>query len=61
MTSHSKRVIRYIPKENVKYLPEGKSMFLTYFTKRMGMAKVELDFYWMKNNTGLYERLIGRR
>jgi hypothetical protein len=61
MISHSKRVIRYIPKENVKYLPEGKSMFLTHFTKRSGMAKVELDFDWMKNNTGLYERLIGRR
>ena len=54
-------MIRYIPKENVKYLPEGKSMFLTYFTKRKGMAKVELDFYWMKNNTWMYERLIGRR
>lgn len=54
-------MIRYIPKENVKYLPEGKSMFLTHFTKKEGLAKVELDFNWINNNTGLYERLIGRR
>ena len=54
-------MIRYIPKENIKYLPEGKSMFLTYFTKRRGMAKVELDFHWIRNNTRMYERLMGRR
>jgi len=61
MTSHSRRVIRYIPKENIKYLPEGKSMFLTYFTKRKGLVKVELDFYWIRKNTFDYKRLIGRR
>ena len=61
MTSHSKKVVRYIPKNNIKYLPEGKSMFLTKFTKRKGLVKVELDFYWIRNNTGMYERLMGRR
>ena len=61
MISHSKRVIRYIPKENIKYLPEGKSMFLTKFTKKKGFVKVELDFHWIRNNTGVYERLMGRR
>lgn len=57
----SKLVVRYIPAENIKYLPEGKSTFLTKFTKRKGMVKVELDFYWIRNNTGMYERLMGRR
>jgi len=55
------RVVRYIPVENMKYLPEGKSMFLTKSTKRKGLVKVELDFYWIRNNTGMYERLMGRR
>jgi len=55
------RVIRYIPVDNVKYLPEGKSMFLTKFTKRKGMVKVELDFHWIRNNTWMYEKLMGRR
>ena len=55
------RVIRYIPVDNVKYLPEVKSMFLTKFTKRKGMVKVELDFHWIRNNTWMYEKLMGRR
>lgn len=54
-------MIRYIPKENIKYLPEGKSMFLTKFTKKKGFVKVELDFHWIRNNTRVYERLMGRR
>jgi len=57
----SKLVVRYIPAANVKYLPEGKSTFLTKFTKRKGMVKVELDFHWIRNNTGMYEKLMGRR
>lgn len=58
--SHS-RVIRYIPADNVKYLPEGRSMFLTKFTKRKGLVKVELDFSWIRNNTAMYDKLMGRR
>jgi hypothetical protein len=44
-----------------KGLPEGKSMFLTKFTKRKGLVKVELDFHWIRNNTWMYEKLMGRR
>ena len=55
------KVVRYVPANNVKYLPEGKSMFLTKFTKRKGMVKVELDFHWIRNNTWMYEKLMGRR
>jgi hypothetical protein len=58
LKTYRSRVIRYIPAENVRYLPEGKSVFLT---KRKGMVKVELDFHWIRNNTGMYERLMGRR
>jgi hypothetical protein len=61
MTYRSKRVVRYIPTDNVKYLPEGRSMFLTKLTKRPGLVKVELDFDWVRNNTGMYEKLVGRR
>lgn len=59
--TYRSRVVRYIPAENVKYLPEGRSMFLTHFTKRRGLVKVELDFNWIRNNTGMYEKLMGRR
>jgi hypothetical protein len=55
------KVVRYISANNVKYLPEGKSMFLTKFTKRKGLVKVELDFHWIRNNTWMYEKLMGRR
>ena len=55
------KVVRYVPNKNLKYLPEGKSMFLTKFTKRKGMVKVELDFHWIRNNTWMYEKLMGRR
>jgi len=24
-----------------------------------GLVRVELDFYWIRNNTGKYERLMG--
>lgn len=61
LKTYRSRVVRYIPADNVKYLPEGKSMFLTKFTKRRGIVKVELDFHWIRNNTGMYEKLMGRR
>ena len=61
LKTYPSRVIRYIPAENVKYLPEGKSMFLTKLNKRNGLVKVELDFYWVRKNTGKYERLMGRQ
>ena len=61
LKTYRSRVIRYIPADNVRYLPEGKSMFLTKLTKRRGLVKVELDFHWIRKNTGKYERLMGRR
>ena len=61
LKTYRSRVIRYIPAENIKYLPEGKSMFLTKFTKRRGIVKVELDFHWIRNNTGMYKKLMGRQ
>jgi len=60
MTFRSK-VIRLVHKDNLKYLPKGKSTFLTKFTKRKGMVKVEIDFHWIKKNTVNYQRLMGRR
>jgi hypothetical protein len=55
------KVVRYVPNKNLKYLPEGKSMFLTKFTKRKGMVKVEIDLDWVRGHTNLYKKLMGRR
>lgn len=52
-------VERYIPIENVRLLPEGKAVFLS--AKKKGLAKVQIDFHWIRNNTFAYEKLMGRR
>ena len=58
---HSKRVIRFVPKENLKYLPdEPEGVYLTDLTKRRGLVKVELDLNWMRKHTCMYNRLMGR-
>ena len=54
------KVVRYVPTKNLKYLPEGKCMFLTKFTKRKGMIKVELDLDCVRAHTNLYKKLMGR-
>lgn len=55
------KVVRLIPVDNMKYLPKGKSTLLSKYTRQAGVVKVEIDFKWIRNNTGLYNRLMGRR
>ena len=54
-TSHF-NVVRYIPKENIIYLPDHASSFVR---NTKGKAKVILDFYWVRNNGKKYKKLIG--
>lgn len=59
MTSRSK-VIRFVSKENMKWLPESARIANAGRQKyQEGLVRVELDFYWIRNNTGKYERLMG--
>jgi hypothetical protein len=61
MTSHSK-VIRFVHKENMKWLPDSARIANGGRQKyQEGLVRVELDFYWIRNNTGKYERLMGRQ
>ena len=54
-------VIRFIPKENRHMLP-GHAQVLGHHRSghHVGMLKVEIPFRWIKNNTVMYERLMGR-
>ena len=55
------RIIRYIPKKNLMYLPdEPDGVFLTEFTRRPGLVKIELDLNWMRRHACMYNRLMGR-
>ena len=59
MTSRSK-VIRFVSKQNMKWLPESARIANAGRQKyQEGLVRVELDFYWIRNNTGKYERLMG--
>ena len=59
MTSRSK-VIRFVSKDNMKWLPKSARIANAGRQKyQEGLVSVELDFYWIRNNTGKYERLMG--
>lgn len=59
MTFRSK-VTRYVPKENLRWLPDNAVVHHGYRKPHQkGLVKVELDFNWIRNNTGKYERLVG--
>lgn len=58
------KVIRFVHRDNLKYLPKNARITGNATPQqqwRKGMVSVELDFTWIKNNTGMYERLMGRR
>ena len=53
-------VIRFIPKENKHMLP-GHAI-VHYHARRqsqVGLLKVEIPFRWIRNNTVMYQRLMG--
>jgi hypothetical protein len=54
-------VVRFIPKENKHMLP-GHAVILGHARRagQVGLLKVEIPFRWIKNNTVMYERLMGR-
>jgi len=54
-------VIRFIPKENRHMLPDQAQVLWHHRSgHHVGMLKVEIPFRWIKNNTVMYERLMGR-
>jgi hypothetical protein len=54
------KVTRYVSKENLKWLPDHATVQFGYRKKhQQGLVKVELDFYWIRNNGKKYEELMG--
>ena len=54
-------MVRYVPEQNLKYLPQQPDgVYLTRFTKRPGLIKVELDLGWIRKHACTYNRLMGR-
>ena len=54
-------VVRFIPKENRHKLPNHAVVLGHHRSgNHVGMLKVEIPFRWIKNNTVMYERLMGR-
>jgi hypothetical protein len=53
-------VIRFIPKENRHMLP-GHAVILNHARRQsqVGLLKVEIPFRWIRNNTVMYQRLMG--
>ena len=44
----------------MKWLPKSARIVNAGRQKyQEGLVRVELDFYWIRNNTGKYERLMG--
>ena len=54
------KVIRFIPEKNEHLLPES-AVILRSSKYKPNLLKVKLDFHWIRNNTWMYERLMGRR
>lgn len=52
------RVVRHVPKENLRYMPESGSV-LGGRVRNKGLVRVELSHYWIRNNTKKYDRLMG--
>ena len=58
-----KKVRRWVPKNNIKHLPQLKSHIVKYGGEgiRRGRVLCEIDFHWVCKNGKKYERLIGRQ
>jgi len=52
------RVVRHVPKENLKYMPESGSV-LGGRVRNKGLVRVVLSHHWIRNNTKKYDRLMG--
>jgi len=60
MTFHSKTV-RFIEKENIKWLPKSSRVLSGRRKKHQeNLVCVELDVEWVKRNTCMFNRLMGR-
>ena len=49
MTSHSKFIYRFVPKENLKYLPSN-AVAVGGVRDRKGIVRVRFDWDWVKRS-----------
>jgi len=52
------RVVRHVPKENLRYMPESGSV-LGGRVRNKDLVRVALSHHWIRNNTKKYNRLMG--
>ena len=57
------KIRRWIPKNNIKYLPQPEARIIKYggIGERKGRVLCEIDFTWIRNNGPKYERLFRKR
>ena len=61
MTSPGKTT-RFVEEKNLKWLPKsGRKLGGRMKKHQEGLVRVQLNTCWVKNNTCIYNRLMGRR
>ena len=57
------KVIRFVYRDNLMYLPKSGRVTGNATPKKIrdkNMVSVELDFHWVRKNSKIYDRLMGR-
>lgn len=57
------KVIRFVHRDNLMYLPKSGRVTGNATPEKIrkkNMVSVELDFHWVRKNSKIYDRLMGR-